>query len=428
MSHQHPLPRKSSPTAGAMLRHIHRWSMTSLLVAVMSMIMVDTLHAQSGWTLSSEPTIHVFSVASDNQGRVLAATQSGLLRSIDNGQSWTTTPMTSAAYTVSMGINGLAFASHFSAGAAGAVLSRSTDGGATWTPIGSHTRRARGVTFDAQGIPISIHADSLFRSTDDGETWWPLGREGFGSSFYDFQQLAAAPDGSLMLGNWGITGGLVYLSIDDGTSWQLIYHAGSDMLVLEITPAGTAFLAANDRFVRSLDGGETWTQVPGVTTPPTLMAIAENEIYIAADGIYRSTDEGDSWTRIADLPPLPSGARVTGLTVAINGDLVAGTTKGIFRLSGSSSVQTEELSAGRLAIHPNPMSGATRIELPSPVKRSCRVELFDMLGRSREIIAEPATPGTRSIVWNSADIPPGIYMLRVDLDGTSLSREIVVAR
>jgi hypothetical protein len=200
------------------------------------------------------------------------------------------------------------------------------------------------------------------------------------------------------------------------------------MTLLEASPQGTIFLATNDRFVRSTDGGENWTPVAGIATPPSQMIILGDEIEIAADATYRSTDDGATWTKIAELPSLPANGRPSGLTTTTSGELVMATSNGIYRLSGSTSVEGTGEHAGELMIHPNPVHGEMTILLPSPVRRSCRIELLDMQGRSREIIAGNAEPGTRRIAWRSDGIAEGIYLIRIDLDGEMLSRMVAITR
>ena len=400
----------------------------SLLLALTMLVGTVPLHAQPAWVPSGLTSTMVYAIAGDSQGVLLAAAQTGIFRSTDNGRTWLATGSTTPAHSISINTAGIGFASYFDSRVGGDALTRSSDHGATWTPQMPLARSARDVKFDADGMPIAIRGDSVFRSSDGGVTWEPLGREGFTSSFFDIHQLVAAPNGDLLLGNWGITGGLVFISVDGGSSWQQIYNAGADMSVLDVTPAGTLFLATHDRFVRSVDGGESWTPVPGIATPASQMSIHGNEIDIASDAIYRSTDEGATWSLIAPLPPLPANGRVTGLTMRSGGELVAATTSGIQRLSASSAIREGEESGGDLTIHPNPVLSEATIELPAPVRSRCRVELVDMQGRSMTSVATIIEPGMRRIGWRSDGLAEGRYIIRIDLDGVILSRMVVIAR
>ena len=130
--------------------------------------------------------------------------------------------------------------------------------------------------------------EGLFRTTDGGETWTRM------------------HDGDFSLGDPAFTAQLKAMPRAEGTLYYTDGPAG-----------GHDFRGPQDHggfpFLRSTDGGATWSRVPGVDkvltfgfgAPAPKSKIAT--IYLAGNvggvyGIWRSTDNAATWTRIGDHP------------------------------------------------------------------------------------------------------------------------------
>lgn len=76
---------------------------------------------------------------------------------------------------------------------------------------------------------------------------------------------------------------------------------------------------------------------------------------------------------------------------------------------------------------PNPFSDATTIEFTLPTAGDVRVEVFDLAGRSVRVLRSGRlNPGVHSAVWdgsaaNRAEVPPGVYVVRLDGPGGTRS-------
>jgi photosystem II stability/assembly factor-like uncharacterized protein len=196
-------------------------------------------------------------------------------------------------------------------------LLKSTDGGATWTPISDNlpvlTLGAVALdprdpdviylgTGEANAHSFSWFGMGLYKSTDGGATWEYKGLE---ETRY-IARIVVDPMNSDRVWVAG-TGALfgtnpergIYRSLDAGDTWNLVLSvsdstAGTDVAVDPLRP-DTVYAAMWER-VRGL----TYRQSGGVTS-----------------GIYRSFDGGDSWQELTS--GLPSGPDVGRIGLAVCG-------------------------------------------------------------------------------------------------------------
>ncbi|MDB5035303.1 MAG: hypothetical protein JWQ98_2544 [Chlorobi bacterium] len=398
-----------------------------LMTAFIGMAAALPLHAQMPWTHSGLPGRAAMMLRVDARGGILAAGDSGIFRSTDDGRTWNAGGISRHIYDIAINADGLGLALFTQPTGSNDGLARSTDWGMTWTSI-PFIGRAHGIAMDHNGVPILIRSSSLSRSSDQGATWVELAGGGFTQEFFDFYPITFGPDNEFMLGNWGITGGLVFGSGDEGASWFQVYDAGADMAVLEYSPAGTLFVASAGQFTRSLDGGSTWTVVTGIGGNATAMAFQGGDIYVQAHGIYRSTDEGATWSLVGNLPALPGNQRPTAFAVAGNGELLLGTNDGLQRLGSAASVDDRRNGDPPLSIYPNPARDQVSIALPSMPMARCRVRVLDLLGNEVATIVDGEERGGQTLLWNAGGAAPGAYLISVEMGSITETRVITVMR
>ncbi|MDL1948765.1 hypothetical protein FBQ97_03005, partial [Acidobacteria bacterium ACD] len=209
------------------------------------------------------------------QQTVWATAFSGVFKSMDGGENWVKLlPTPSAAYAVALHpVNAVvAFAADGSR-----RLFRTTDGGASWSQLGTgitagNASAGSRIAFRPGDPSVMFYAAgaALFKSTDSGATW-------------------ARSDGGVVTGKT-----VVDLSVD---------ASAPDTLVLVLRDFGPH---------RSTDGGATWeplttglpTTTSGSTTYVRVTAFAQDpgspeRMFVTSghDGrVYATTDGGDSWT------------------------------------------------------------------------------------------------------------------------------------
>jgi hypothetical protein len=87
-----------------------------------------------------------------------------------------------------------------------------------------------------------------------------------------------------------------------------------------------------------------------------------------------------------------------------------------------------------LAVSPNPVQEAARLELSLPSAERVRVSLFDVSGRSMATLVDETFPaGHHTIPWevglrDGRSLAPGVYWVRLVAGDRSVIRRITVVR
>lgn len=208
------------------------------------------------------------------------------------------------------------------------------------------------------------------------------------------------------------------VSHDGGALWTVVSGANGDAMGVSL-PSGsqTQLAAGHDVFIRSDDGGRTWSSVrpalPGTdihgfaasaVTPNTFYA------YVVGSGVFKSADAGRTWQKSGDA----SGATMS-MTVASSGGndvLYANTMDGVQRSrdSGRSWEPVPEVGSATLnAIGETVYAAAGGAVLVSADGGMTWVRKVFIRGGAVLVAAAPIDPRTvyvitdRLEVWRSAD-------------------------
>ena len=287
----------------------------------------------------------------------LAQTQAAALKAIETpfSETWTPEGPTNVGGRItSIAVNPVNDNIVYAGAAEGGVL-RSTDGGSTWTPLfDDQLSLSIGAVAIDPGNPDVVYAGTgevnpgggsvayggagLFRSTDAGDSWQFIGLEDSGSigririDPTDPNRIFVAVMGYLWETNPQRG---VYRTTNGGTSWQRVLFVNDETgcvdLIMRPDDPDVLYAATWERLrqpefydyggpgcavYRTVDGGDTWTQVAGgLPTPNTnsgriglSLCAAQPGVMHAVyadrtgffDGLYRSTDGGFTWTRTND--------------------------------------------------------------------------------------------------------------------------------
>ncbi|MBK8498550.1 MAG: T9SS type A sorting domain-containing protein [Flavobacteriales bacterium] len=187
------------------------------------------------------------------------------------------------------------------AAATGAILLRTTDAGANWTPLTTPiTYNMRGIHFfDAQnGIAVGLGGE-IIRTTDGGDNWTLEPSPTTNSLLSLFVQ------GNVLIamGN----GGTVIRSTNGGVNWTAQTLDLQDLYSAWIDPSGIGLLTGKARVYRTLNFGATWTAVQIGTYHTMLNKVSFGTEQNGAsagwqtmggleNGVVRTTDGGRSWS------------------------------------------------------------------------------------------------------------------------------------
>ena len=243
----------------------------------------------------------------------LAATDAGVYRTVDGGQTWRPTPIHGIrAWVVGFDVRPAHTAY---AGLAGGGVERSDDGGATWREVSSGLtdRNVRALAFGLAGLAVGT-SDGVAVSVD-GITWRPAGLEG-----YDVSAVAVAansPQFTLVAGTDGGPGsGFLFRDAGPGPAWEPLQQGLPATAVVSSLAAGPLpqaaqfrplVVATNKGTYHSIDGGTTWSPSAGIAdqlsvTNLGFSQVDPNLVYAGSDAggssggtILRSTDGGGSF-------------------------------------------------------------------------------------------------------------------------------------
>jgi hypothetical protein len=247
----------------------------------------------------STPDYHALVWSPTEADVVFFGHHNGVLKSTDGGRNWQPTSLANAD---AMSLTASPKAPERMYAAGHGVFLRSDDGGETWTVPDTTLQGAdvHGFTqspVDPDVLYAFVVGTGISKSTDGGVTWTQTGDAIAGEAH---TALAVWADGKALLR--GTTNG-VEQSTDDGSTWA---RFGSGLprntlvLALAVQPDGdVVFAATTDGLYRWSHDNDTWT---ATALTGTILAVAASpvqpNIVLTVDDegrVYRSDDSGRTW-------------------------------------------------------------------------------------------------------------------------------------
>jgi photosystem II stability/assembly factor-like uncharacterized protein len=294
-----------------------------------SFLIQNDAGAQEFWQHTNGPEAgSVLSLATNTSGHIFAGTSdSGIYRSIDNGNNWKQVLSRRTVLALAISSNGYIFA-----GTEGDGLYRSTDNGNNWQQDTSEVLHpyVLSLTVDLDGdIFVGTQGGGVFRSLSNGDNWTEIN-----NGLRDFFVLALGinqANGDLLAGT---IGGGVFLSTNKGNSWSQKITGMSRLQIYSIANGtkGRLFAGTLGGVYRSEDGGDSWTLsangLPDISIRSLVLNKGGHLFAGTTQGVFRSTDNGNTWI------PFNNGlTNLIVLTLVTNakGLILAGTGSGVFR-------------------------------------------------------------------------------------------------
>jgi photosystem II stability/assembly factor-like uncharacterized protein len=264
------------------------------------------------------PNLDVRKIVTDpsSPAKIYALTASGLYKTLDAGDSWILLPLDADVSTIAIdpGQSDIVYAAL--SATAGGVL-KSTDGGTTWRSASAGLPAKDAATDAVTGLGVNpaspstlfagTYSSGTFKTTDAGATWSPV--PGL-ASIPNITSFAFDPQHPSILYACSTYHG-VWKSIDAGASWRSL---GPPFYVLSIVidPSNPTTLWATATFYtgssllwKSVDGGESWllasSGLPSLN--PRILAldpISTSTAYLGTDaGAFRTDDGGATWSDLS---------------------------------------------------------------------------------------------------------------------------------
>ena len=256
------------------------------------------------------PAYSVVIAASDPKV-LYVGTKTGISRSTDGGVTWTT--VYSATGTLPNGVPSIAV-DPSSANTVYAVADKtikSTDGGNTWSIVWD--QGAEIVISPSRPEVLYLMAGAnILRSGDHGSTWTTIGKPST-SKPYNMQHIAvdsSNPD-KVFAGTWGQG---IFISTDRGATWSAptMLTGPADLgVAVAIHPTDNKSVyvgTSKGEIYRTADAGDNWTRLANLGTgngyQSLITGLVIDPLHPATifasnlDGIYKTTDGGVTWQTI----------------------------------------------------------------------------------------------------------------------------------
>ena len=403
-------------------------------------------------------------------GTILAASSFGVLRSVDEGITWSLSNhgMYLREIACLTGRNGSIFV-----GVAGLGIYRSDDNGSTWSPFNTVLKNNYLIyTFAQTSQMLFVYtSDGLYRTTDNGLHWSGTGSSYF--SLYSGVQSIAAKDaivfagsrdsgvfiskddgkswarsnsgmGNLKVLSLGVGGNDVYAiarstwgydgqcfrSDDDGKHWTETEFPSTNMGTVVIDGDTTVFTGSSSGINSSSDRGESWQQknICPDSGGPNYLAVFDSSIVVMNKcGLFHSVDRGAHWEKIDE----PLSSDVISLTAG-NNCLFAGTvSEGLWKrrfegltLSSAPRTAGNDLKNGRFNVQVGSLPNhVVSISVINSESTGFSVSVSNLTGALlMKTTVEKCENGLYRILWNARNNSAGSYLVRIQSGSYSIAR------
>lgn len=324
---------------------------------------------------------------------------------------------------------------------------RSTTGGRTWEIIDSLTDKQRlwrmPIELDRNNpnVLFSSSSNNMYKTVDGGTTWQQM------NGFNNMTIIEVDRTNSNLVYATSTWNGGFLRSLDGGNTWSVISEPGpgGNISDIESKPGMPGHLyVTRGTFSNGLqvyyssDSATTWTNITGDFPAIPANSIAPsphdaNDLYIGSDlGVYFSDDHGVTWSEYNDN--LPNTVVADLHYYEADSTLRAGThgrgywvTKAAPPTVGVGIEDTKNTIQAKL--YPNPAKNNVSLEVQSP-HRVNEIQILDQLGQVVTTI--PIIADTRvNATWNLTNsvgnkVANGIYFIQIKTTNKAIVKKLVV--
>lgn len=259
----------------------------------------------------SDPSVNSLAVDPATPSTLYAGTSSGVFKSVDSGRTWTATG-------TSIPVSTLAIDPEHSltvfAGTSTGLL-RTVDGGQNWatanTGITSFGEYVNSIAIDpknSNNVYVGIERSGAFKSTDGGQSWAAIGQQ---YGFYFDINIAIDPNVSSTI--YVAENSAVMKSADRGQTWTGIgtlpmFPAEPTSIAVDPTTSGTLYVGFYAAGIYKTVGGQNWIASNSGLSGQGIAVLTINRAKPSSvfagsygGGLFSSQDGGHSWSSVS--PP-----------------------------------------------------------------------------------------------------------------------------
>jgi photosystem II stability/assembly factor-like uncharacterized protein len=434
------------------------------------LVFANISYSQNSWTVvstlpSPQPNINSISVVSQNI--IWVACDGGrVYRSTNAGVNWVL--RNTGLGTVNLSGISATDSTNCWVGNNSGTIFRTSDGGLTWTSqftiSGGFVNGIKMFSTThgfCYGDPTGTGQPYQFRYTTNGGTNWllsttaPVAANEFGViNAWDWTDSS-----NIWVGSANLTASATTAKIYRTATG---YSAGPWLSATATGTGGTAGLyfqaigfssvlngmagSNGNNFVRTSDGGLTWTTAPN---PPGVATFAAINMIGIKDGsgtirvvlqdgnsvyqVFRTTNLGANWTN----EPLPAAGSSNGMQHMqfLNANLgYGGGNLGTFLrygpatgILGNGNTTPENYVLAQN--YPNPFNPVTQIEYAIPVNSLVTVKVYDVMGREVSTLVNETKPaGNYQVQFDASNLNSGVYFYTLTTEGFSETKKMLLIK
>ncbi len=346
-------------------------------------------------------------------------------------------------------------------------LVKSTNGGSTWqnitTGIGEKGYWIEPYVMDPNNPNILYTGtNKIYKTTNGGTNWTPItGDIRKSGDLFTTMSISPVQGGVIYAGMSGYRGAdnpdsaFLYVSTDSGAQWTDIsgnLPKGTDFCQVTADPThnGVAYLAVltygpyleSPHVLKTTDYGNTWVGLdssgangngfPNVPTKVICVDSTNSRIYAGTyEGVFRSTDGGATWSQYGI--GLPNSV-VDGLAIQYSSDQLRVGTHGrgawlINQISGIASPSATPSTFALEQNYPNPFNPTTTINYSLDKASNVNISIYNILGEKVEtLLSSFEAAGSHNIVFDASALPSGVYFYRLNAEGMSMTKKMVLIK
>lgn len=338
------------------------------------------------------------------------------------------------------------------------TLSRSTDGGATWTEIVPQNMDSTAFRAQYWQNPVNpnfiygAYKRRIYKSANKGDTWFYTTSAPITNVEISAVAQSKVSPGNMILITRDIPAS-IYRSMDEGFTWtditaNLDFPAASLMNIQADPSDGHTFYLLRGSYttgqvLKTTDFGDSWTDISSdLPKVPADVIFADTSsagvIFLGNDfGVYRTTNGGGSWSRLGNgFPFVPviefscfnhNGTRL--LRAATYG-------RGVFELDLNQSLSVSDPTGiipteyGLSQNYPNPFNTATKIDIRLPFDSRITLKVFDFTGKevARLINNDFMHAGHHHVTFDGSSLPGGLYFYQLTMEKYSAGKKLTLIR
>ncbi len=243
----------------------------------------------------------------------------------------------------------------------------------------------------------------------------------------------------------------IYRSFDNGSNWTQVFTTQQNIRGLVAVKGRGIFAMINNSpgsaIIHTVNLGKDWDGFLGVAFSSAnfnvLVRNTAGDIYfcgglrdelnsnLTTQGIvYRLLTTSFGWEAYYDGLPQND---ITGLGFDARGRVYASTDSlGVFRIADSNlvSVRNQPINSQTISQwYPNPTKVSSTIEITAETSQSARLSFFDLVGsKVMDSKTVQLSQGKNHLLFDYSSLPAGTYFCRVDIDGRSMIRTIILTK